>query len=427
MSLNKSGFWLPFTQMKDVLTKPEIVKGEGIYLYTGENKKIMDCISSWWVTVHGHGNKVVADAISNQAHVLEQVICAGFTHPGAEILAEKLIKVLPDGLNHMFYSDNGSTAVEVGLKMAFQYFRNKGDFSRKKFIAFENAYHGDTIGAMSVGGRSIFTEHFSNLMFETLYIPYPSTWIGDRECELKEKQSMAELDFVLSSEADEIAGLIIEPLVQGAGGMNMVRPEFLQKIEIKMKEYKIPVIYDEVMTGFGRTGEIFASVKAKTNPDIVCLSKGITGGFLPLAGTFCTDDIYMSFYSDDPLKTFYHGHSYTANPLGCAAGIASIELLLENEPYKKIENWHYEETEKFKDIEIIEKIRICGTIMALEIKSSKGGYLDNIGSKIRQRFLEDGFLLRPLGNVLYILPPYCITREELSLVYDEIVRVLGSI
>jgi adenosylmethionine-8-amino-7-oxononanoate aminotransferase len=427
MSQKNKGFWLPFTQMKNLGDVPEIVSGEGLYLLTKDNKKIMDCISSWWVTIHGHANPEIAEAIGEQAKKLEQVICAGFTHTNAEVLTEKLINILPDGLNHMFYSDNGSTAVEVGLKMAFQYWRNKGDKNRKKFISFNDAYHGDTLGAMSVGGRSVFTDHFNDLMFDTAYLDYPSTWIGDENADTKEDLVIDKLDSILEKEASEIAGLIIEPLVQGAGGMNMIRPEFLKKIEEKLKKYQIPVIYDEVMTGFGRTGELFACLKAGTNPDIVCVSKGITGGFLPLAGTFCTDEIYNSFYSDDPLKTFFHGHSYTANPIGCAAGVESIRLLLENKRFREIEKQHYEEIKKIENNDRIEKIRICGTIMACEIKTGKGGYLDNAGKIMKKEFLNKGFLLRPLGNVLYILPPYCIKKEELSKIYDVINEVVSSL
>ncbi|MDY0132833.1 MAG: adenosylmethionine--8-amino-7-oxononanoate transaminase [Desulforegulaceae bacterium] len=418
MKNKNSNFWLPFTQMKEVGEVIEIVKGEGSYLFTKDGRKILDAISSWWVTIHGHGNKVVAKAIGDQAKTLEQVICAGFTHLNAEVLSKNLVELLPLKISKMFYSDNGSTAVEVGLKMVFQYWKNKGDKNRRKFIAFENAYHGDTLGAMSVGGRSIFTDQFKELLFDTIYLEYPSTFEGDKKAEIKENLVIESLKKILKNQGSEIAGLIIEPLVQGAGGMNMARPVFLRKIEETMKEFEIPVIYDEVMTGFGRTGDLFACLKAKTNPDIICVSKGITGGFMPLAGTFCTDEIYQSFYSDDPLKTFFHGHSYTANPIGCAAGVASLKLLMENKNYEKIEAWHREGIKKFENNKNVEKIRICGTIMAFDIKTPGGGYLDKVGSFLKKEFLKKGFLLRPLGNVLYFLPPYCITKEELEVLYD---------
>jgi adenosylmethionine-8-amino-7-oxononanoate aminotransferase len=422
-----SNFWLPFTQMKEIDEITEIVKGEGAYLFTKDGRKILDAISSWWVTIHGHGNKIVADAIAEQAKTLEQVICAGFTHPKAETLSKMLVEVLPSNITKMFYSDNGSTAVEVGLKMVFQYWKNTGDINRKKFISFENAYHGDTLGAMSVGGRSVFTDQFKELMFDTIYLNYPSTYEGDENAEKKENKVIENLYEILKNQEKEIAGLIIEPLVQGAGGMNMTRPVFLRKIEDIMKEYKIPVIYDEVMTGFGRTGELFACLKANTNPDVICVSKGITGGFLPLSGTFCTDEIYNSFYSDDPLKTFFHGHSYTANPIGCAAGVASLGLLLENREFEKIQSWHKEQIKKFEDNKNIEKIRICGTIMALDIKSEKGGYLDNVGKFLKKEFFKKGLLLRPLGNVLYFLPPYCITKKEIEILYDSVNELTSSL
>ncbi|MDY0360147.1 MAG: adenosylmethionine--8-amino-7-oxononanoate transaminase [Desulforegulaceae bacterium] len=427
MKNNDSNFWLPFTQMKEVDEIIEIVKGEGAYLFTKDGRKILDAISSWWVTIHGHGNQVVADSIAKQAKILEQVICAGFTHSNAEILSKRLVNVLPPKITRMFYSDNGSTAVEVGLKMVFQYWKNIGDKNRKKFISFENAYHGDTLGAMSVGGRSIFTDQFKELMFDTIYLEYPSTFEGDDKAEEKENKVVKKLNEILESQGSAIAGLIIEPLIQGAGGMNMARPVFLQKIEAIMKSHKIPVIYDEVMTGFGRTGNLFACLKANTNPDIICVSKGITGGFMPLAGTFCTDEIYESFYSDDPLKTFFHGHSYTANPIGCAAGVASLELLLKNRKFEKIEDWHKEQIKKFKDNKNIEKIRVCGTIMAFDVKTSNGGYLDKVGKFLKKEFLKKGFLLRPLGNVLYFLPPYCIEKEELEVLYDCVNEVTSSL
>lgn len=427
MKNNRSNFWLPFTQMKEADEIIEIVKGEGAYLFTKDGRKILDAISSWWVTIHGHGNRVVADAIAAQAKTLEQVICAGFTHSNAEIMSKMLVDLLPSEITKMFYSDNGSTAVEVGLKMVFQYWKNLGDNNRKKFISFENAYHGDTLGAMSVGGRSVFTDQFSELMFDTVYLNYPSTFEGDTEAEAKENKVIDKLSQILKSQGTEIAGLIIEPLIQGAGGMNMTRPVFLRKIETVMKEYKIPVIYDEVMTGFGRTGDVFACLKAGTNPDVICVSKGITGGFMPLAGTFCTDEIYDTFYSDDPLKTFFHGHSYTANPIGCAAGVASLELLLKNREFEKIEDWHKDQIKKFKNNKNIEKIRVCGTIMALDIKTSKGGYLDKVGKFLKKEFLHKGFLLRPLGNVLYFLPPYCITKEEIEALYDCVDEVTSSL
>ncbi|MCB9481867.1 MAG: adenosylmethionine--8-amino-7-oxononanoate transaminase [Desulfobacteraceae bacterium] len=427
MKNNNSNFWLPFTQMKEVGEIIEIVKGEGAYLYTKDKRKILDAISSWWVTIHGHGNQVVADAIARQAKTLEQVICAGFTHSNAEILSRRLVELLPPEITKMFYSDNGSTAVEVGLKMVFQYWKNIGDNNRKKFISFENAYHGDTLGAMSVGGRSVFTDQFKELMFDTVYLEYPSTFEGDDKAETKENAVIEKLEQILIDDGSSIAGLIIEPLIQGAGGMNMTRPVFLQKIEAIMKSHKIPVIYDEVMTGFGRTGDLFACLKANTNPDVICVSKGITGGFMPLAGTFCTDEIFESFYSDDPLKTFFHGHSYTANPIGCAAGVASLELLLEKRQFEKIEDWHKEQINKFKNNNNIEKIRVCGTIMALDIKTSNGGYLDKVGKYLKKEFLNKGFLLRPLGNVLYFLPPYCIEKEEIEVLYDCVNEVTSSL
>jgi adenosylmethionine---8-amino-7-oxononanoate aminotransferase len=421
-----SSVWHPFTQMKTMPDPLRVRSGKGMMLELEDGRKLMDCISSWWVTLHGHAQPEIAEAIYQQALKLEQVIFAGLTHEPAERLAQRLIHLLPEGLNHVFYSDDGSTSVEVALKMAFQYWKNQSILGRTRFLSFEGAYHGDTLGAMSVGHRSIFTASFSEMMFEVDFLPYPDTYIDDPDIEEKESIALTTLDILLEKKGKTYAALIIEPLVQGAGGMRMCRPEFLASLQNRLKQHDILMIYDEVMVGFGRTGDFFACRKANTLPDIICLAKGLTGGFLPLAATVCTEKIFKSFYDDDPHKTFYHGHSYTANPLGCAAGLSSMDLLeTHKDRFMRMETWHQKGFKTLNNLFGLHRFRACGTISAMDIRVKKEeGYLSTIGPILKQKFLEKGFLLRPLGNVIYILPPYCITEEELLSIYECIQDVI---
>lgn len=423
-----SYIWHPFTQSKTASTPLRVRSGNGVMLELDDGRQIMDCISSWWVTIHGHGQPKIAAAIYEQAQKLEQVIFADFTHEPAERLAEKLIQFLPDSLQWVFFSDNGSTAVEVAIKMAIQYWKNLGEACRTKLICFEGAYHGDTVGAMAVGERSLFTQAFNDLLFESTFIPFPHTHLNDMDVERKEQEIIATLEALLSGKAHEYAGILIEPLVQGAGGIRICREEFLQKLEKIARKYDLLLIYDEVMTGFGRTGDWFASRKSNTKPDIICLSKGISGGFLPLAVTVCSDKIYSAFYSDDPTKTFYHGHSYTANPIGCAAALASMELLEETaSSFKAMESKHKTNLAKLHDHPQLQNLRVCGTIAAMDIVSKENhGYLNAIGPELKKRFLAKGFLLRPLGNVVYLMPPYCISSEQIDQIYACISEVLDS-
>ena len=418
--------WHPYTQAKTAPLPLKVKSAQGVWLELEDGSRLLDCISSWWVNLHGHAHPKIAAAIYEQAKTLEQVIFAGFTHDPAEQLAEKLLQKLPENLNRVFYSDNGSTAVEVALKMAYQYWVNQGR-PRTTLIAFEGAYHGDTVGTMAVGGRSIFSQVFADWLFEVEYLPFPDTYLGDTGVAEREAEIIQQLQAKLEQYPERYVGIIIEPLIQGAGGMRICRTEFLQRLRGVMTEFSLPLIFDEVMTGFGRTGDWFACVKAAVQPDIVCLSKGITGGFLPLAVTVCTEQIYAVFYSDDPVKTLYHGHSYTANPIGCAAGLASWELMYENEPqFKAMEAKHLEHIAALQSHPKLEKFRVCGTVAAMDmITASQPGYLNQIGLEVRQRSIELGVLLRPLGNVLYLMPPYCITDQELALAYQTIGQVLA--
>jgi adenosylmethionine-8-amino-7-oxononanoate aminotransferase len=424
-----SPIWRPFTQMKKESSVPLVKRGQGVWLELEDGRQILDAISSWWVTIHGHSHPAIAKALYNQAQVLEQVIFAGFTHEPAEGLAQKLLTHLPKGLARIFFSDNGSTAVEVALKMAFQYWHNLGESQRTTFIAFEGGYHGDTLGAMSIGSGSLWWQLFQPLMFTTQLVPFPDTFIEDANVETKEAEALEKITTLLQCQGESIIGIFIEPLIQGAGGMRMCRPQFLQQLQALAHQYNVLLIYDEVMTGFGRTGELFACLKSGTVPDLICLSKGLSGGCLPLSVTVASEAIYQAFYNDDVALAFYHGHSYTGNPLACATGIVSLELLEQNpQAYRNLENLHHQYINQYlQGHPLLEHFRVCGTIAAMDVKTKEeSGYFNNIAPLLKARFLEAGFLLRPLGNTLYIMPPYCITEAELASIYQGIFQVLNQ-
>ncbi|NGP86984.1 adenosylmethionine--8-amino-7-oxononanoate transaminase [Fodinibius halophilus] len=416
--------WYPFTILKEAPTPVKIESGDGLWLELEDGRRIMDCISSWWVNIHGHAHPKMAKAIADQAKKLEQVIFANFTHDPAEKLAEQVTEQLPGTLNRVFFSDDGSTAVEVAMKMAYQYWRNKGE-ERKKFICFEGAYHGDTFGAMSAGERSVFTEVFEDLLFDVEFLPYPDTWMGDDTVAEREDKIIRQLEEMLDENLETYAGIMIEPLIQGAGGMRMCREDFLQKLHWVNRQFDTLLIFDEVMTGFGRTGDWFACRRAQVEPDLIAVAKGLTGGFLPLSLTIASDAIFEAFNSSDPIKTFWHGHSYTANPIGCAAGLASMELMHENEPvFSEMEQWHREELDKFRDHPKLKKHRVTGTIAAMEIDNEDAdGYLNPAANRIKKKCVDKGLLIRPLGNVVYLMPPYCTTRDQLSTMYNGILEL----
>jgi adenosylmethionine-8-amino-7-oxononanoate aminotransferase len=379
--------------------------------------------------LHGHAEPTIAKAIYAQALKLEHVIFAGFTHDPAVSLAEKILQQLPDGFRKVFYSDNGSTAVEIALKMAYQYWLNKGEKNRKRFIAFEKGYHGDTFGAMSVGKQSGFYSSFEDLLFSVDMFAYPATWLGDELVIEKEQHILLQLENYLKQHGLDTAALIIEPLVQGASGMRMCTSRFLTQLEALVRSYGVLIIYDEVMTGFGRTGEIFACKKASTTPDIICLAKGISGGFLPMAATICHQEIYENFLGDTFARALAHGHSFTANPLGCAAGLASLELLLSPQTQIQlamIEKVHQEQLGHLVASGRVEKPRFCGTIGAFELKSVEG-YGSQSSRQLQQRFIELGLLVRPLGNVIYFMPPYCITETELRTAYKIVTAEIQGV
>jgi adenosylmethionine-8-amino-7-oxononanoate aminotransferase len=402
--------WHPFTQQKNMPAPIPIVKGAGSLLFAQDGSSYIDAISSWWVNLHGHAHPYIAEKVYRQALELEQVIFAGFTHEPAVQLAERLLPILPGSASRIFYSDNGSTATEVALKMAIQYWWNRGEPKRKKILAFTNAYHGDTFGAMSVSDRSVFTLAFHDLLFEVIFIDTPA------------EHTIEEIKSTIEQHSDELAAFIYEPLVQGAGGMKMYDALLMNELLETAKQAGIICIADEVMTGFGRTDRLFASEYINEKPDIICLSKGLTGGTMALGVTACSDKIYQAYLTDDKYKTFFHGHSFTANPLACMAALASLDLL-EKESCQQQIAWITAENEKFRE-ELensrlnIKDIRNLGTILAFEIVHGKDEYLNTISAALTKTAMEQGVYLRPLGNTLYIMPPYCITESELQKIYS---------
>ena len=401
--------WHPYTPMKVWPEAIAIVKGEGVYLEDEDGTRYIDAISSWWVNLHGHSHPHIAKMVSEQLSTLEHCIFAGFTHEPAVRLAERLLDILPGNMQKVFYSDNGSTAVEVAIKMSLQYWNNKG-IKKKRLIALANAYHGDTFGAMAVSGRSIFTEAFADLLFDVSFIPFPAKG--------KEGESIAALELLLQN--GDAAAFIVEPLIQGSAGMCMYGADVLEQYFALCKKHDTLIIADEVMTGFGRTGTLFACEQVTTAPDIICLSKGLTGGAVPLGVTTTTQEIFDAFYDDDRTKMLYHGHSFTANPTICAAALASMDLVLAPEctaSRARIAEAHTAFGASLAGHPLIADIRQTGTIIALELKTDAPSYHNNMRDVLYRFFLERKIIMRPLGNIIYILPPYCISSEELDYIY----------
>lgn len=426
---DKAVIWHPFTSFKHSPEPIPILKGRGIYLIDEKGNEYIDAISSWWVNLHGHAHPYIAGKIYEQAQTLEQVIFAGFTHLPAITLAERILPVLPGNFSKVFYSDNGSTATEVAIKMALQYWWNRQAVSyeplaagnRKKILAFNNSYHGDTFGSMSVSDRSVFTKAFHDKLFEVVFIDTPTI------------ENIHTLKSVIAGQAAEIAAFIYEPLVQGAGGMKMYEAGLLNDLLCAAKEHDIICIADEVMTGFGRTGKLFASGYCKETPDIICLSKGLTGGTMALGVTAATQKIVDAFVTEDQLKTFFHGHSFTANPLACTAALASLDLLEKKECMENIAMIVEQNRQFISELNnqysgaVVKKPRLLGTIVAFEIARGKDGYLNDVSGTVTKKALDKGVYLRPLGNTVYIMPPYCITMEELKKIQLTIKEIIAEI
>ena len=429
--------WHPYTQMQDAPAPLPIVSASGVYLHTEDGRRILDGISSWWVNIHGHSHPVLNAALAAQASRLEHVMFAGCTHPPAVDLAERLIALLPSGIARVFYSDNGSTAVEVAVKLAVQYWINRSEPQRRTIVALHHAYHGDTVGAMSVSEDSVFTRAFTPLLFqvERAYAPYCfrcPLGLERRSCRI---DCLTDLEQTLARLGDTAAAVIVEPMLQGAGGMIVWPREFLAGVRRLCDRFGVLLIADEVLTGFGRTGRMFACEHAEVIPDIICLSKALTAGYLPLGATCTTEAVYDAFLSDDRSRTFFHGHSFTANPLACACAIASLELFERDETLarvRRLEAQLQSGLKPLRDLPLVGDLRVIGGVGAIELVSdrvtkSAGGYLDALGPRLAAAFLDRGLLLRPLGNVLYFMPPYVITEEETRWAIEQITEVLEGV
>lgn len=418
--IDKQNIWHPFTPLEGAPDPILIDRAEGIYLYTNDGQKIIDAVSSWWVNLHGHSHPVIAEAIAKQAKKLEHVIFAGFTHEPAITFSENLLSILPDNFSKIFFSDNGSTAVEVSLKMAMQYWHNQ-KINKPKIIALEGAYHGDTFGAMSVGDRSIFTTPFAPYLFDVESILFP---------EYESEEDVIN-DFKQKVSTGNVGAFIYEPLIQAAGGMRTYSIDTLEKLLTLAKQHDVICIADEVFTGFGRTGKLFASDYLTHKPDLIALSKGITGGTLPLGVTAVSSKIITAFQNNELNKTFFHGHSFTANPLACAAANASFGLLMHDTcrlSINRITDQHKEFAVKIASHPALKNVRTLGTILAIELTSAEQtSYTNALRKKIYAYFLERNILLRPLGNTFYIIAPYVITEDELNSIYAVILQFLDQL
>ncbi|HEY5086415.1 MAG TPA: adenosylmethionine--8-amino-7-oxononanoate transaminase [Gemmatimonadaceae bacterium] len=415
VSADTRHIWHPYTQHLGAPPAIDAASASGAFIHTADGRDIFDAISSWWVTLHGHSHPAIADAISRQAATLDQVIFTSFTHEPAALFTRDLVAVLPQGLNRVFFSDDGSTAVEVAVKIALQYHANRGS-SRSIIVALENAYHGDTFGAMSVSGRGTFTDPFSSLLFDVRRLPDPT--VGD---------AVASLDALIEREGSAMAAIIVEPLLMGSGGMRMYSADTLAALRQRARDSDILFIADEVLTGFGRTGPLFACEKAGIAPDIMCLSKGLTGGTLPLGATVVTDEIFDAFLSEDRHRTLFHGHSYTANPIACAAGRASLALL-DDESALRRDMIHQAQRAGLARVEshhLVRDARVIGTVAAFDLAVGSG-YLSPIGQQLATFALQRDILLRPLGNVVYVLPPFCATPDDIGRAYSVIEQFLAS-
>jgi adenosylmethionine-8-amino-7-oxononanoate aminotransferase len=426
-----------------------VVSAAGVYLHTADGRRILDAISSWWVNIHGHNHPRLNRALAAQAERLAQVIFAGFTHEPAARLAAELAARAPGRLPWVFYSDDGSTAVEVALKMAYQHWRHRGEPQRTLFVAFDDAYHGDTFGAMAAGGVAAFHSAFSGLFCAVLRASTPAS--------AARGSASPPLAAILDRDGERVAAVILEPMLQGAGGMLVQTPDFLRQVRALTARHGVPLIADEVLTGFGRTGRLFACEHGPIEPDLLCLSKALTGGYLPLAATLASEPIYRAFLSQDRSRTLFHGHSYTANALACAVALESLALFEEEDRLARIarlETLYAARLAALAAHPAVAAVRHLGSMAALELRpqsspaataagpalfpgqslaapslpaAAAGGYLDEIGPLLARRLLDRGLLLRPLGNVLYLLPPYVITDAEVEAAFDSIAAVLDEL
>ncbi len=425
--------WHPYTILKGQPDPLKIVRAKGEFLYDEKGNEFIDAVSSWWISIHGHNHPYIIEKVKESLSNLDHVLLAGYTHVNAERLAEKLIEFTNDDFKAVFYSDNGSCAIDIAIKMATQYFQNRSEVKKEKILHFSECYHGDTIGAMSVAGKSSFNSVFQKLLFDSPEFPSPDCHncpIGKNPTTCKE-ECLEPVETYLAANADTTAAIIIEPMIQGAAGMKIYKKEILSKLKSLSEKYNMLLILDEIFTGFGRTGKNFAYENAGIKPDIVTVAKGLTGGVMPLAGTLVSEKIYEGFYSDDANKAFYHGHTMTGNPSACAAGLASLEL--------------YEKENRLQDVIRLEKElksrmsilkskfgekmlndRTLGAVCAFELEG-KSDYLNPISKKIKAYSLARGVMIRPLGNTVYVAPPYTISKNSLDKIFKVIEEIILNI
>lgn len=415
---DKQHVWHPFTQHYTAEQPLIIDKAEGVYLFDSEGNKYIDGNSSWWVNVHGHGHPHIAKALNDQFMKLDHTVFAGVTHEKAVELADRMTSLLPDQMDKVFFSDNGSTAVEIGIKMIIQYWSNKGNV-KKRFLAMNGSYHGDTFGAMSLGQRGYFNGPFEPFFFDVDFIDFPT--------EENQASILARAEELFST--GEFAGMIVEPLVQGASGMRMYGAEFLDQLVRIAKKHDVMVVFDEVMTGFGRTGKLFAMDHCSEKADIVTMSKGLTAGVMALGLTIATNEIFDAFLSKETKTALLHGHSFTANPLACAVACANLDLFERKETWEGVDDiiaWNTEFADALRKLDCVENVRQQGTIMAFEIKTGEGNtYFSEMKAKAYDHFLSKGVLIRPLGNVIFVNPPFCIIEDEYKVIRESIESFLA--
>jgi adenosylmethionine---8-amino-7-oxononanoate aminotransferase len=421
--------WHPFTQHAIETDPIVIARAKNASLFDADDREILDLISSWWTCTHGHSHPKLNAALADQAGAFEHVMFAGFTHRPAAELAEAIANTLPCDLNKVFFSDDGSTAVEVALKIAYQYWINVGEPRRRVLVGFDGGYHGDTLGAMSVGrGSQMFTP-FRDLMCPVMVLPCPATFEGDDAADEREAGALSAFEALIADRGHSVAALIVEPLLQGAGGMRLCRPSFLKRLVYTAREAGILVIFDEVATGFGRTGTLFAMEQADVAPDLVCLSKGLTAGYLPLALTVARETIFEAFLGETFDRALPHGHSFTANPLACAVALASLALFEEEQTLQRIQRINARHRAMMAELAArpdVTRLRQIGSILALDVKAA-GPYQSTEGRALRDFYLAKGLNIRPLGQTIYLMPPYCITNAELDRAYAGMVEGLDRL
>ena len=419
--------WHPCTQMKDHEQLPVIPirRGEGVWLEDFDGKRYLDAVSSWWVNVFGHANPRINDRIKAQVDQLEHVILAGFSHQPVIELSERLVALTPAGLDRVFYADNGSSCIEVALKMSYHYWRNVGQPDKRRFVTLTNSYHGETVAAMSVGDVALFTETYQGLLLDTLKVPSPDCYLRPEGMGWEEhsRQMFAHMERTLAEHHASVAAVIVEPLIQGATGMRMYHPVYLRLLREACDRYGVHLIHDEIAVGFGRTGTMFACEQAGIRPDFLCLSKALTGGYLPLAACLTTDAVYQAFYDDyHTLRAFLHSHSYTGNPLACAAALATLDIFAQDDVIaanKPLARRMAEATAHLAEHPQVGEVRQTGMALAIEMTADKARrtpypWQERRGLAVYQHALSRGALLRPLGNVVYFLPPYVITPEQID-------------